>query len=70
MCGTGFPGLLACSQVSLVPPLIGRSRLKITVPSLSSMFLLVRAGYELVESSTRSLAACWSHLGCGLDWLQ
>ena len=27
-------------------------RLKITVPSLSSMFLLVRAGYELVESST------------------
>src|SRR4029077_8107755 len=30
-----------------------RSRLKITVPSLTSMFLLVRAGYELVESSTR-----------------
>ena len=25
----------------------------VTVPSLSSMFLLVRAGYELVESSTR-----------------
>src|SRR5271165_2187153 len=30
-----------------------RSRLEIKVPSLSSMFFLVRAGYELVESSTR-----------------
>jgi hypothetical protein len=49
---SAFPSLLACSQVSLVPPLSRRSRLKITVPSLSSMFLLVRAGYELVESST------------------
>jgi hypothetical protein len=53
MCSTGFPTLLACPQVSLVPPLRRRSRLKITVPSLSSMFLRVRAGYELVESSTR-----------------
>src|ERR1700751_1238446 len=53
MCSTGFPSLLACSQVSLVPSLSGRSRLKIMVPSFSSMFLLVRAGYELVESSTR-----------------
>ena len=40
MCSTGFPSLLACSQVSLVPPLSRRSRLKITVPSLSLMFLL------------------------------
>src|ERR1700730_9908799 len=53
MCSTGFPTLLACRQVSLGPPLRSRSRLNITVPSLSSMFLRVRAGYELVESSTR-----------------
>src|ERR1700730_12593146 len=53
MCSTGFPTLLACPQVSLVPPLRRRSRLKITVPSLSSMFLRVRAGYELVDSSIR-----------------
>jgi hypothetical protein len=54
MRSTGFPSLLASSRVSLVPPLSARSRLEITVPSLFSMFLLVRAGYELVESSIRS----------------
>ena len=51
MCWTGFPSLLACPQVSFVPPLRRRSRQKITVPSLSSMFLLVRAGYEIILSS-------------------
>jgi hypothetical protein len=48
-----LPKLVGMSKVSLVPPLRMRSRLKITVPSLSSMFLLVHAGYEVVESSTR-----------------
>ena len=38
-----------------------------SVPSLSSMFLLLRAGYELVESSTRlygSVELCRSGLIC------
>jgi hypothetical protein len=60
----GFPSLLAYVRVSVVPPLRTRSRLKITVPSLSSMFLLVRAEYELVEVTYlheigKSPGACW-----------
>ena len=47
-----LPKLLGKSPSRLVPPLRRRSRLKITVPSLSSTFLLVLAGYEVVESST------------------
>jgi hypothetical protein len=44
-----------------------RSRLNITVPSLSSMFLLVRAGYKLAESSTRLYRSLdspvlWEHI--------
>jgi hypothetical protein len=64
MCYTGFSSLLASSRVNLVPPLKRCSRLKITVPSLSSMFLLVRAGYEVVESSTSLVAAIDSPVLC------
>jgi len=53
MCSTGFPSLLACPKVSLVPPLQEALKAENRGAVAFLDVPLVCAGYEPVESSTR-----------------